>query len=188
MLVRRSGLMAGPPGWCSGRQDLADRGHVVDRDDDLELERLAGAGIDDRDLAVRPDATEEPGDRLQRTLRRRQADPLGRGAPSARSRSSRSRLSARWAPRFEPAIACTSSMITCSTPRRISRAWLVSRRYRLSGVVMRMSGGWRAISRRSSVGVSPVRLATLIRGGSWPSRWAARPMPVSGARRFRSTS
>ena len=48
-------------------------------------------------------------------------------------------------------------MITCSTPARISRAWLVSRRYRLSGVVTRMSGGWRTRSRRSSAGVSPVR-------------------------------
>ena len=30
------------------RQDLADRGHVLDRHDDLELERLAHAGVDDR--------------------------------------------------------------------------------------------------------------------------------------------
>ena len=30
------------------RQDLAERGHVLDRDDDLELERLARAGVDDR--------------------------------------------------------------------------------------------------------------------------------------------
>ena len=62
-------------------------------------------------------------------------------------------------------MAWISSTMTCSTPRRISRAWLVSRRYRLSGVVMRMSGGRRAISRRSCEGVSPVRLATVICGG-----------------------
>ena len=30
------------------RQDLAERGHVVDGDDDLEVERLARAGVDDR--------------------------------------------------------------------------------------------------------------------------------------------
>ena len=35
------------------REDLAHGGHVVDRDDDLEIERLARAGIDDRHLAVR---------------------------------------------------------------------------------------------------------------------------------------
>ena len=110
------------------------------------------------------------------------------GASSPRRRSRRSRLRARCAPRLLPAMAWTSSMITCSTPRRISRAWLVSSRYRLSGVVMRMSGGRRAGSRRSSAGVSPVRLATVICGGSSPRRWAASPMPVSGARRLRSTS
>ncbi len=60
------------------RQDLAHRGHVVDRDDHLELERLARAGIDDLDLATRTDAGHEPPDRLERALRGRQADPLGR--------------------------------------------------------------------------------------------------------------
>ena len=30
------------------RQHLAEPGHVLDRDDDLELERLARAGVDDR--------------------------------------------------------------------------------------------------------------------------------------------
>ncbi len=41
----------------------------------------------------------------------------GGGAVGARRRSRRSRLRARWAPRFVPAIAWTSSTITCSTPR-----------------------------------------------------------------------
>ena len=162
----------GAAGLLVLRQDLAEARHVLDRDDDLELERLAGAGVDDRDLAAVADPAEEPGDRLERALGRAEADPLegSGGAPSgaavARRRSRRSRLSARCAPRFVPAIAWTSSTITCSTPRRISRAWLVSRRYRLSGVVTRMSGGWRTRSRRSSAGVSPVRLAIEIRGGS----------------------
>ena len=44
------------------------------------------------------------------------------------ARSSRSSDSARCAPRFVPATACTSSMITVSIPRRVSRACEVSRR------------------------------------------------------------
>ena len=80
MLERASGLMAGPPGCCSCGKDIAEGGHVVDRDDDLELERLARAGIDDGDLTVGADATEEPGDRVEWPLRGGQADPLrGRG-------------------------------------------------------------------------------------------------------------
>ena len=75
---------AGPPVGADGRaagllvlrQDLADGGHVVDRDDDLELERLACAGVDDRDLAVRAEATEEPGDRVERALGRAEPDAL----------------------------------------------------------------------------------------------------------------
>ena len=130
MLVRRSPRPRRAAGLLVGRQDLAERRHVVDRDDDLEVERLARAGIDDLDLAVRPDAAEEPGDRVERPLRGGQADPLAwaRQSPSgaARARSRRSRLRARWAPRFVPAIAWTSSTMTCSTPRRTSRAALVS--------------------------------------------------------------
>ena len=135
MLERRSPRPAGPPGWSSGGQDLAERRHVVDGDDDLEVERLARAGVDDLDLAIGAGAAEEPGDRVERPLRRRQADPLGGRAgvvrrrpvaAPARSASRRSRLRARWAPRLEPAIAWTSSTITCSTPRRTSRAALVS--------------------------------------------------------------
>ena len=40
-----------------------------------------------------------------------------------------------------PATAWTSSTITVSTSRRLSRAWLVSIRNSDSGVVIRMSGG-----------------------------------------------
>ncbi len=59
-------------------QDVADGAHVVDRHDDLQVERLSGARIDDRDLAVRPDATEEAGDRVERPLGGGQADALRR--------------------------------------------------------------------------------------------------------------
>ena len=67
-------------------------------------------------------------------------------------RSSRSSESARCAPRLEPATACTSSRITVSIPRSVSRACDVRSRKSDSGVVMRMSGGVRSIRRRSSGG------------------------------------
>ena len=48
--------------------------HVLDRDDDLEVEVLAYAGVDD--LALAPRADEEVRDALQRALGRREPDPL----------------------------------------------------------------------------------------------------------------
>ena len=84
MLVRRSPLAAGPARLLLRRDALAHRRHVLDRHDHLEVERLAHPGIDDRDLAARPDAAEEPGDRLERPLRGRQADPLERSGRGAR--------------------------------------------------------------------------------------------------------
>ena len=77
---------AGPQVRADGRaagllvlgQDVADGAHVVDRDDDLELERLARAGIDDRDVAVRPDPAQEAADDVERSLGGDQPDPLGR--------------------------------------------------------------------------------------------------------------
>ena len=79
---------AGPSLWaCRGaagllveRQDLAWCGHVLDRDDDLELQRLAGAGVDDGDVTTGPDPAEEPGDRLEGPLGGAETDPLGRSA------------------------------------------------------------------------------------------------------------
>ncbi len=74
----------------------AELGHVVDRDDHLDLERLAHPGVDHRDRPRPPHAVvadggaaEEAGDLLQRALRGGQADPLRRraarrGAPSGR--------------------------------------------------------------------------------------------------------
>ena len=98
------------------------------------------------------------------------------GASTRRSR--RSRLRARWAPRFVPATACTSSRMTVSMPRRVSRACEVRSRKSDSGVVIRMSGGVRSIRRRSSAGVSPVRTPTE----------SVEPSPASGLRRLRSMS
>jgi hypothetical protein len=73
-------------------------------------------------------------------------------------------------------------------PRSASRRLEVSNRKSDSGVVMRMSDGVRAKARRSSAGVSPVRMLTVMSGRGRPSRSAACRIPVSGARRLRSTS
>ena len=79
-------------------------------------------------------------------------------------------------------------MITVSTLTRVSRADEVSMRYRLSGVVMSRSGGRRMSAWRSLAEVSPVRIATTGSTKGSPSRSAASAMPMSGERRFFSTS
>ncbi len=71
---------------------------------------------------------------------------------SATSRSSRSRLRARWVPRLVPATAWISSTITERTPARTSRPREVSSRKRLSGVVMSTSGGVRSIALAVALG------------------------------------
>ena len=101
---------------------------------------------------------------------------------------SRSRLNARWAPLFVSAMEWISSTITQRTQVRIWRAALVSSRKSDSGVVIRMSGGWRSIRRRSGAGVSPVRIATLMAGSRLPRSSACRDIPRSGACRLRSMS
>ena len=66
------------PGSSSG---LPDRGHVLDRHDDLELHRLAVPGVDDRDRprrAVVGVPAEEARDRLERPLGGRESDALRR--------------------------------------------------------------------------------------------------------------
>ena len=93
------------------------------------------------------------------------------GVPS--SASSRSSDRARCAPRLVAQTAWTSSMITVSTPRSASRAAEVSSRNSDSGVVIRMSAGRRANALRSSAGVSPERIATVMSGSGSPSRAAA---------------
>jgi hypothetical protein len=70
----------------------------------------------------------------------------------------------------------------------MARAREVRTRKRDSGVVMRMSGGWRAMRARSEAGVSPVRRATSGRWNGMRLSSAVRAMPAIGARRLRSTS
>ena len=60
------------------RERLAERRHVVDRDDDLEVERLPCAGVDDGDRAARAGAAEETGDGFEWALGGAQADALRR--------------------------------------------------------------------------------------------------------------
>ena len=78
--------------------------------------------------------------------------------------------------------------MTVSMPRSDSRAWLVSIRNSDSGVVIMMSGGRVVSRRRSAALVSPERTPTRTSGTVTPIRWAVCRMPVSGARRLRSTS
>ena len=70
--------------------------------------------------------------------------------------------------------------MTASTPRRVSRTEEVSIRYSDSGVVIRMSGGFRPNRARSACGVSPLRIPMEMR--------SPHPNPASGFRRFRPTS
>ena len=101
------------------------------------------------------------------------ADRPMRWAGWSNKSSSRSRLTARCAPRLVPATACTSSMITVLTCRSVSRALDVSIKYSDSGVVIRMSGGWASSARRVACGVSPERTPTETSGGAMPAAFAA---------------
>ena len=116
------------------------------------------------------------------------ADSPTRCAGRSSSASSRSRVTARWAPRLVPATAWISSRMIVSTPSSDSRAREVRTRNSDSGVVMSTSGGRRARVRRSCELVSPERTPTVVVGSGRPSRWALARMPVSGERRLRSTS
>ena len=77
----------GSAGLLVLRQHLAEACHVLDGDDDLELQRLAGTGVDDRHVPAVARPAEEPGDGLERALGRAEADPLeGSHGFGARSR------------------------------------------------------------------------------------------------------
>ena len=86
-------------------QDLAQAGHVLDGDDDLELEGLAGAGVDDGDLAALARAAEVAGDGLERSLGGGQADALERADRLSRRARSRRRRSGRRPWRSRPGCA-----------------------------------------------------------------------------------
>ena len=97
-------------------------GHVLDGDDDLEVEILRLRCVDDRALR----ASSRPGTGRPARAAAACADSpmrwIGSLPASCVSLSSRSRVSAMWAPRLEGATAWISSTISASTPVRISRA------------------------------------------------------------------
>ena len=149
--------------------------HRLDRHVDLQVERLAHAGVDDPARAPRAD--QEAPDLLERVLRRRQPDALrrrgrrpARGEPLERQRQVRAALG-----RGDRVDLVDDHRLDAG--QDLARA-AVSIRYSDSGVVMRMSGGLRRIAARSRCGVSPVRTPTV----------RSAPIPRSGARRLRSMS
>ena len=151
----------GSPALCVGLD------HRLDRHVDLEVERLAHAGVDDRARAPRAD--HEAADLLERVLRRAEADALRRrGRPAAAREPLERERQVRAALRRRRRRGSRRR----SPPRRrvsISRACEVSIRYSDSGVVMRMSGGVRAHRRA-------LASAACRRCGSRRSRSA--PMPA----------
>ena len=78
------------------------------------------------------------------------------------------------------ATAWISSTMHHSVPANSSCERPVSIRYSDSGVVIRMSGGWRSIAWRSRCGVSPVRTATVRLGADPAQRRAQVPVDVVG--------
>ena len=183
-MLLRTGAMAALAGPLRSSCDLlAQVAHVLDRDDDLDLERLADADVDDGDRAGLAGADQPPRKRATSSSGRWVAErPMRCGGRSLTS-SSRSSDRARWAPRLVGARAWISSMITTSTPASVSRAEDVSMRYRLSGVVMSRSGGRRMRAWRSLALVSPVRTPTTgsVKGDAAAARPPGRCRPAAPA-------
>ena len=130
MLVRMSPRPdAGPPGWSSsGRTspsaDMSSTGTTTCRSSGLRAPASTIVTSRSGPTPPRNRAIVSSG----RCVADRPIRWIGRapGRSGSRSASSRSRLRTRCAPRFEPAIAWTSSTMTYSTWRRTSRAALVS--------------------------------------------------------------
>ena len=89
-----------------------------------------------------------------------------------RSRRSQPRASSHWLPRLLPISSCHSSSTTASSPaNRAVAAGFASSRQSDSGVLIRISGGWRSCLLRMVLLVSPLRIAT--RNGQPMSRLGA---------------
>ncbi len=85
-------------------------------------------------------------------------------------RTRRSTAVIRCVPLFVPTTAWISSRMTVAIPVSMARPLRELRMmFRLSGVVMRISGGCRSICRRSSAGVSPLRVRTPMAGKASPA-------------------
>ena len=125
MLTRASAPAAGPPGCSSSGSASPSRlmSSTGTTTDSSSVLRVPASTIRTSRSGPTP-----PRNRAIVSSGRWVADsPIRWGGRPVRC-SSRSRLRARCAPRFVPAIAWTSSTMTCSTPRRPSRAALVSSR------------------------------------------------------------
>ena len=113
------------------------------------------------------------------------ADTPTRVGGRSQSAASRSRETAKCAPRLLPARAWISSTITVSTVPSIRRPDSeVSRMYSDSGVVTRMWGASRRIFARSLWVVSPVRTRARMHTSGNPDSSNSSRMPASGACRF----
>ena len=133
-----------------GVRACARLAHVLDRDDDPQVELLARAGVDDPD---RPRSRDEAADLLDRALRRREADALHRLAGQPVEALDRQR-------EVRAALGAGDRVHLVEDQRLDRRAASpapceVSSRKSDSGVVIRMSGGLRSIAARSFAGVSP---------------------------------
>ncbi len=169
----------------------AELGHVLDRHDDLEVERFAHARVDHRDVARRVPAL-----RTRRGTAR--SPPAGAAWPTARSagtavrsppRAARARASGArraWSRRSRG----SRRRSPWSTPRSVSRAEDVSIRYKRLG---RRDQDVGRVAEQSPpfprVGVAGADADGRVRGASGaPRRSAACWIPASGERRFFSTS
>ena len=171
------------------RQYLAEPGHVLHRHDDLELERLAGAGVDDRDLAALAGAAEEPGDGLERALRGRQADALerrrARRAQALQPLQAQREVGAALRAGDRVHLVDDHVLDAAQDLARLAGQQQVERLGRGDQDVRRVPHEVAARVRGRVAGPRRDRDARrLIR----PSRCAASAIPASGARRLRSTS
>ena len=151
----------------------AELAHVLDRNDDLQVERLPHAGVHELDLA--PAAGDEAADLRHRSLRRRQRDALERALdetlePLERQRQMSSALRSR-----DRVHLVEDDRLDAAQRLARLRGQEQKERLRRGDEDVR---GVRSIRRRSSAGVSPVRTPT----ESFESS------PASGLRRFRSMS
>jgi hypothetical protein len=154
---------------------LAERGHVLDRDDDLHLDRLGRRRLDDDHLAG---AAEEAGDLVDRaTVADRPIRCAGRleqlVEPLQRQRQVRAALGAGHGVHLVDDHRLDAA-------QRLAGAE-VSTRNSDSGVVMKTSGGTLLKRRRSSAGVSPDRMPTAMSGPA--GRAAATPAGCRSAAR-----
>ena len=148
-----------------------------------------GSRIDDLDLATGPDPAEEPGDRLERPLRRRQADPLERRrivrpqALQALEREGEVRPALRAGDRVD--LVDDHGLDAAERLARRAGEQQVEALRRRDQDVRRAPGELPALLLRACR-----RSARRSRSAAPARRAAAPPAPIpwSGARRFRSTS